>query len=245
MRVSVIGIDCATKDDKVGIARGSFVEGQCNVDQVLVCSKATPLERTVTRWIPDHDRVLLAFDAPLGWPAPMGRTLVQHHAGEAIVESGNILFRRSTDRFVKAHLGQQSLDVGADRIARTALSALALLGKLRQATGQDIPLAWNSTFPERIAAIEVYPAATLVTRNLSSKGYKRRDQVEARQNILSRIHAEVEFNTSTSLLETHADALDAALCVLAAADFLADLCYAPNDPQTCEKEGWIWVRRVH
>ena len=38
-----------------------------------------------------------------------------------------------------------------------------------------------------------------------------------------------------------ADQLDAAVCVLAAADFLADRAVPPGDLATARKEGWIWV----
>lgn len=243
MAVTLIGIDCATKDDKVGIARGNFGDGLCRVDEVLVCGKQSPLERTVTQWIPNEGRVLFALDAPLGWPAPMGRALLVHSAGQPIFESGNNLFRRYTDRFVKTEIGQQSLDVGADRIARTALAALMLLANLREATGEEIPIAWTPDFTQRVAAIEVYPAATLSARSISSKGYKAPDQSAARRNILLRVDAEIEVNARTDVLENQADALDAALCVLAAADFLRGHAFPPDDQPLAEKEGWIWVRR--
>lgn len=243
MAVTLIGIDCATKDDKVGIARGNFRDGLCEVDEVLVCGKQSPLERTVTQWIPKEGRVLFALDAPLGWPAPMGRALIIHSAGQPIVESGNNLFRRYTDRFVKREIGQQSLDVGADRIARTALAALTLLAKLRETTGENIPIAWTPDFSCRVAAIEVYPAATLKTRGISPRGYKAANQSEARRTILLGIERDIEAKGGTDAMEKQADALDAALCVLAAADFLAGLAVPPDDERLAEKEGWIWVRR--
>jgi hypothetical protein len=40
-----------------------------------------------------------------------------------------------------------------------------------------------------------------------------------------------------------ADVLDALVCVLAGADFLAGRAMPPEDEQLAQKEGWIWVRR--
>lgn len=242
MKTTLIGIDCATKEDKVGIALGQLSGESCQIDNVLVCSKESPLEYTLTQWILDGGRVLLAFDAPLGWPQPMGFTLKEHSAGQPIPVSGNLLFRRNTDLFIKAEIGQQSLDVGADRIARTALAALKLLANLRDALHEEVPLAWTPDFAHRVAAIEVYPAATLKARGLSPRGYKAVSDLEARRNIISKIRDEVELHVNVSLLERHADVLDAVICVCAAADFLTGRALQPTDRSLAEKEGWIWVR---
>jgi hypothetical protein len=39
------------------------------------------------------------------------------------------------------------------------------------------------------------------------------------------------------------DALDAMICVLAGADFLAGKAYPPTDLALAQKEGWIWIRK--
>ena len=39
------------------------------------------------------------------------------------------------------------------------------------------------------------------------------------------------------------DALDAALCCTAAADFLRGNAFEPQDIDLARKEGWIWVRK--
>jgi hypothetical protein len=242
MDTTLIGIDCATQEEKVGIAVGRFNGPESQIDHVILCGKASPLERTLLSWIPKSGRLLFALDAPLGWPQPMGHALSQHVAGGHIVVSGNALFRRDTDRFIKRHTGQQPLDVGADRIARTALSALDLLARLGETIGETIHLAWSAQFPHRIAAIEVYPAATLRARGLSSKGYKKPEQVEARRVIIAAI-PELAAASNALSMEAHADALDAALCLSAAADFLTGQVFLPENQALAEKEGWIWVRR--
>lgn len=241
---TIIGIDCATQEDKVGIALGAMDEASCRIEDALVCTKERTLERTVTQWIPKTGRVLLALDAPLGWPMPMGIALKEHAAGLPISGSGNCLFRRETDRFIKTTTGQQSLDVGADRIARTAVAALTLIQSLREALGEPIPLAWTPTFSARVAAIEVYPAATLKVRGISPKGYKTTQEVEARRRIISSMREEIEITADVGVLERYPDALDAGVCVCAAMDFLSDNAVQPRDQSLAAKEGWIWVRRA-
>lgn len=56
----------------------------------------------------------------MGWPANMGQVLYNHNTGQLIDVHSNDLFRRETDKFIKKNLRKQPLDVGADRIARTA-----------------------------------------------------------------------------------------------------------------------------
>jgi hypothetical protein len=125
----LIGIDCATQDSRIGLARGSLVEDRVIVDEALVCGKERSATQHVAEWLADAgDRALLAIDAPLGWPAPLGASLVTHRAGDEISVAANQLFRRTTDRFIQERLGKTPLDVGADRIARTAHAALRMLG---------------------------------------------------------------------------------------------------------------------
>jgi hypothetical protein len=85
---------------------------------------------------------------------PLVNSLANHRAGAELGVKAHDLFRRATDRFIRQHFGKQSLDVGADRIARTAHSALVLLGILRRRLGEPIPLAWDPNIRE-VSAIEV------------------------------------------------------------------------------------------
>jgi hypothetical protein len=156
--------------------------------------------------------------------------------------SANDLFRRATDRFVKARLGKQSLDVGADRIARTAHAALKLLADVRQRAGLPIPMAWSPSYSERVAAIEVYPAATLIANGIPDTGYKKKDKIAERKAILGDLERILQLPDDRAAMELSADALDAAVCVLAGLDFLRGDAYKPEDPELAKHEGWIWVR---
>lgn len=187
---------------------------------------------------------MLALDAPLGWPSALGNVLTEHNAGEPLDAEAGTLFRRYTDCVVRDYTRKQSLDVGADRIARTAHATLRLLDNLRRKTGQEIPLAWEPTFVSGICAIEVYPAATLRVHGLPDSGYKGRDGDQARRSILDRTESRGLRlpGDERRKCENCDDALDAVVCVLAGADFLHGNVIYPTDLQKAKKEGWIWVR---
>ena len=241
MPVTVVGIDCATLDAKIGVAMGRWSEGKLEIREVALCGLERSAASFATAWLQNVNVPgLIAIDAPLGWPQPLARALSGHRAGELIHTAPNDLFRRETDRFIQRTLGKAPLDVGADRIARTAHAALRLLGDIRTQLAIPIPLAW-STSPDGVAAIEVYPAATLRAHGLRATRYKRPSQAAARQEIMSALARLLEIKTEVSLLETSADALDAALCLLAAKDFLEGRAVGPTDQALAEIEGWIWA----
>jgi predicted RNase H-like nuclease len=239
-RCTIIGIDCATDPKNVGLACGRWEKGRLQIIAVTNGQIHNP-EDIVTEWIASSETCLLAMDAPLGWPQDFGHTLAEHTAGMPLQEEPNQFFRRETDRFVQRTFGKVPLDVGADRIARTALSALQLLGILSEKKGVTIPLAWDVNF-SGIAAIEVYPAGTLKASHVQSSAYKRPEQRETRQGLLAWLANEADLPEDLSLPLEDADVLDAMLCVLAGADFLSGKAYPPTDLALAQKEGWIWIR---
>lgn len=237
---SVIGIDCATVASNVGLARARFHEGRWQLLETLVCSHDRPPVKIVTKWLRDEPETLLALDAPLGWPAELGPALAPHRAGDPLTAPIETLFNRATDRQVQARTGKRPLEVGADRIARTAWAALALLEAVRQASGHRIGLAWHADGAGGPAAIEVYPAATLIAHGLPTRGYKRPSN-PARPTIARWLQARLEgADVDLAALEAHA--LDAVLCVAAGIDFLAGEAIAPEVPAIARREGWIWVK---
>jgi len=240
--ITIIGIDCATEPKKVGLAKARLHYGKLTIEDTRTGAGDQELARLILEWIPNNQPTLLALDAPLGWPDALGATLVTHQAGSAIAPTANQLFRRETDRFIKVQTGKQPLDVGADRIARTATAALNLLSRLRQLTGQSIPLAWAPNITG-LAAIEVYPAGTLTAYGLTNSGYKdgSAEHRRMRASILGQLAAWVSIAEPAPLI-ANADILDAALCCLAGADFLQGHSYPPADRQQAGKEGWIWVK---
>lgn len=242
MVVTIIGIDCATQAKNVGLALGTFDKGIARIDDVILGVGNVSLADIIADWVIGTQKVLLALDAPLGWPVSLGRELQEHEAGNPIKTEPNQLFRRSTDQFIKRMIGKQPLDVGADRIARTAHSALTLLDEIRKRTGEELPLAWESDIQKEISAIEVYPAATLIAHEIMAPGYKRRESINLRKRLLEDLRKLIGLPPDLSLMENNDDALDAVICVLAGADFLRGEVYCPIDQDLAKKEGWIWVR---
>ena len=98
---TLIGIDCAVQSSNIGIAIGRVVDGVTVVERLYAGNKdpAAIIAAAIAR------PALLAFDAPLGWPADLGSTLAAHRAGDPIDVGPNTLFRRETDRFVKQAVG--------------------------------------------------------------------------------------------------------------------------------------------
>jgi len=240
----VIGIDCATNPKNVGLALCTMVDGHPRIEQVATAKSWPDIDERVASWVAEP--TILAFDAPLGWPVLLGDSLRAHNAGHAFHPPPNAMFRRATDDAVAKRLGKRPLDVGADRIARTAHAALSLLARLRSRLHAPIPLAWEQGSLDTVAAIEVYPAGTLAALNWPRSGYKGSgDEARSiRRQLTAAIRRELPCDTHASELMIGTDhALDAVLCVLAGLDFLAGRAVPPDDLPLAKREGWIWVRR--
>ena len=241
--VDIIGIDCSTEARNVGLARFDSATERI-VD--VVCGGRDLVDQ-VESWIHNSDQTLLALDAPLGWPASFSE-LASHNAGERVATNREDTFNRITDRFVYSKLGQTPLRVGADRIAMTAHWALEFLDNLMHRLGLSIPLAWDSDFAEKVAVIEVYPAATLRSCGMPYSGYKKatRECSDVREWILKALQREIDVSNVTDALVRDADLLDGAVCCLGGLDFIHDRCFTPplRSIGLVKKEGWIWVRRT-
>ncbi len=248
--IRIIGIDAATKARSIGLACGDVVDGEC---KLLEARKAKKPVQKIAQWINDGPKtVLLAVDAPLGWPAELGKSLVDHRAGMSLGmprKAANQLFRRHTDRMIKRRLGKQPLDIGADRIARTAHSILCRLHELAEhcTAGVELKMAWEPTPDGGCGLLEVYPAATLIALGASTRGYKKNDDKgrSARQAIVETLHSELHIKCCRETMLDSDDVLDAAICVLAGFDFLQGRAIGPSSEEMtlAEKEGWIWCRR--
>jgi len=242
----LLGIDCAVDPKKCGFASGTATHGRIIVESVITGLREEELLGSICSSINNNPTTLLAIDAPFGWPVSLEESLQGHKAGDVIAQDANTLFRRETDRFIKEHINKQPLDVGADRIARTAWAALRLLDIIRSKTQQEIPVAWKPGSVTRTSCIEVYPAATIEARQLPSVGYKGKteEKVEARLQLLDRLRAVLEVNEEQQQMMLKSDdAFDAVLCLLAGQDFTQNSVFTPPDLSVAEREGWIWVRK--
>ncbi len=228
--VALIGIDCATQPGKVGLALGELDHG---VVRVSACRTGSPSEEPawiVRGWLEHCGTALLALDAPLGWPRAMGASLHRHQAGEGMGAAAHELFRRQTDDAICQRFRKRPLEVGANFISRTAVAALNLLEQLRFATGAVIPLAWSPADLTQTAAIEVYPAATRLAHGSKAKG----GSIEGLEPLL-------DLGALDGGLPASADAIDALVCLIAAADFLEGRARPPRDLAAAQQEGWIWT----
>ena len=267
--VQIIGIDCAAKAEDFGLARGR-VHGR-TVEIVEVDkgkgskNRLDALVKQVRCWIygDDADRTkatLLALDAPLGWPLQLTRALRTHSAGAPLgrpsdagskdPNPGNYLFRRYTDRFIAHKFRGAPLDIGADRIARVARSALELLGQLGDSKGRPsaVPLLWDPADLEQLGTIEVYPRLTLLYAQSGDDElhYKSsKDAEENRRKIVEKIlPAHLKFNKDdlrptrlkTESLDYDHDRIDAVLCVLAGLHFLLA---ESVGPEHLEAAAWL------
>ena len=245
--MTIIGIDCATLVSKTGLAFAEYVDGRLEVRACMIADSRIPVAEQVVRWLKPTTSALLALDSPLGWPCSLGTTLADHKAGAAIYSKSNELFRRRTDEVVKAKLGKSPLEVGADRIARTAITALSLLADVGVMIGKKIPLAWDARLDAGIRAIEVYPAGTL--RAYQQMGFVSKsgnvDQDKRSLVAKMRKNGRLRFDKGNAKSIDNEHVLDSMLCALAATDFIEKRAIFPGtdkERELARKEGWIWVR---
>jgi len=242
LTTTIIGIDCATQANKTGLCRAVPDGERWRILNAEQGAREPSVSERVRSWIDAAPGpCLLALDAPLGWPAALGPALERHVAGRPLAPEPDDLFRRLTDRRVKDQVRKQPLDVGADRIARTARAALELLAELG-----SVPLAWSPRKAKHgVHAIEVYPAGTLKSHGQRPDGYKKGDAaVSRRRSIVDWLAEDLEPGSARAALEEGDDLLDAALCVRAGIDFLDNLAPGPSrgERERALREGWIWVR---
>ena len=245
---SIIGVDAASRPENTGLALVTRrLDGSFELSAVEPsCKNVDPVER-IADWVEGATDVLLAIDAPLGWPAPLSDALTGHVAAMPLGDDPNLLFRRMTDRRVHETVGKMPLEVGADRIARAARAALEMLQRIRERLNRPVELAWEWG-GRGIHAIEVYPAATLSVLRGKPPRYKGSvpDEVAIRRGLLKEIEGEIRVPANLVEPATMRDhGFDAVVAAVAGADFSRGYCDGPipNEMELSRREGWIWVRR--
>lgn len=245
--MTIVGVDCATTNRKTGLAFAYLsANGVLAVHECLVAQATPSVAAQIRARLTNASRVLIALDAPLGWPAALGKHLVEHLAGTAFQVDSDSLFRRKTDQVVKDRLGKAPLEVAANFLARTAVVALRTLQELSQLCNTQIPLAWHPRIQARVAAIEVYPAGTLRAYQQMALVAAQGTTGERKRDLLKRLQRVGALQFSPGVLKTipNEHVLDSVLCCVAALDFLQGLAIGPRpqDQSLVQKEGWIWVR---
>lgn len=257
--MKIVGIDFSTDPKKCGIAFGETENGRSHI-LTAGCLKDKNFSIEKIQEFIKSNSALIAIDAPLGWPASMGPALSAHTAGKKISTETNQLFSRFTDQFVKEKTGKKPLDVGADKIARTAHGALKFIHEIYP----HISLAEKpGYFDDKTYAIEVYPAVTLIQHNIlkvgsmaakskfpSYKGKEETNKKERKRIIdeLRSVYSDVVFDCWKEGNEVCNDhILDAVVSVLAGFDFLKEDVYCIENHtekiDIIKKEGWICFKK--
>lgn len=241
--MKIIGIDYSTDIKKCGLSIGEYINYECS----LLYTGLYNFD-ILSEHFSKKVKVLISIDSPLGWPQKLGLELIKHTAGSKIVENSNTLFRRYTDIEVKRITGKQSLDVGADKIARTAYGAVNLLEKIRNEFAIELPLSWDfedELRNQNASVIEVYPAVTLKQNKIRVDQYKGKDNAKNRGEIIEFLTTKIKMTKSQKDLILNDDnMLDSVVCVLAGMDFIRGYCLKPNIEHLdqVKKEGWIWFK---
>jgi predicted nuclease with RNAse H fold len=195
---------------------------------------------SITELITGVDKV--GIDAPLGWPIAFADAITQHTRDgswpSTYQHADTSAFRlRATDLWVWKKLGMPPpLSVSTDRIALPAMRIAALLSRLPVRTALD----------GSGVVVEVYPAAALGRWGLPSRGYKRRENSEARRVLVERFLAETRQwlsvgETDVNLCLSSDDGLDALIAALVARAAAVGLVepIQPEDRASAAREGWI------
>jgi hypothetical protein len=246
MTAIIVGIDVSTESKKCFFALAKVSGDTCSLEWIAdgLANNQEILIDKLAGAIMKGEKVLFAIDSPLGWPIALGNALSKHQAGGFLKTEANKLFRRVTDDEIHRRLGKRPLDVGADRIARTAHAALALMENFSSRLKKKTTLAWSPNI-ESISAIEVYPAATLKAYGITNTKYKGKEGRLVRQTMLNQLETYLSIPHSLrSILIENDNAFDSAVCVLTGQDFILGKCYAPVDLNLAKREGWIWVRKM-
>src|SRR4051812_22978704 len=77
----IIGLDWATKDPRRGIAIVDVDSNSCGVALVRQCSTREKALDLVLKAMEFDGPILIAIDAPLGWPVALAEGLAGHRAG--------------------------------------------------------------------------------------------------------------------------------------------------------------------
>lgn len=241
--INIIGLDAAVQEKNTGCIFGRYNRGSFTVKDRW--DQKEPLTETMTRWIKDSGKAILAIDAPLGWPISYRRTLEGHVAGKPLNIDPESFFKRKTDLDIRQRFNKTTLEISADRIARTAFFTLGKIGNVAKLLNDELHLLWDVRDLNKYGMIEVYPAATLLANRLSIKGYKKKNNT-IRKELYQKLQTNYKFSNPKDLdLTTIEHDFDAFLCCLACIDFIIGKASAPPFPDAdLREEGWIWVKQL-
>jgi hypothetical protein len=73
-----------------------WAKGGLEIQDATLCTRERAAASVIAGWVRDsQDPVLIAIDAPLGWPKPLAETLINHSAGTPIETPANAMFGKA------------------------------------------------------------------------------------------------------------------------------------------------------
>lgn len=103
--LQILGIDAAVDPRNTGLAIARFAGRRWRIDSLETGRKETPIAEQVLPLLNPSSPVLVAIDAPMGWPMAFLRNVSVHQAGEKLDSDSRLLFARETDRVVHRETG--------------------------------------------------------------------------------------------------------------------------------------------
>ena len=231
------GVDLSSQADKTATCvidwseqRATVVELTLGVDDDLISALIARVDK-------------LGIDVPLGWPIAFAEAVVGYSVDGSWpteyrhTENASYRYRR-TDLWVWKNLGTSPpLSVSADRISLPAMRAAALFSHVPQHSARD----------GSGVVVEVYPAAALRRWGLPSRQYKRKENSDARRELVARLLTETTWlsieSSGVDLCIDSDDAFDALVAALVARAAATELVepIPGEDLTSALREGWIAV----
>jgi hypothetical protein len=232
------GVDLSSQDANTAACVIDWSDDSATVSDLTVGvddSAITHLALTVVK---------LGIDIPLGWPIAFAEAVRQHSRDRswpaAYTHSDTSAMRlRRTDLSVWKNLKtSQPLSVSSNRIALPAMRAAALLSRLPD------PVALDGSG----VVVEVYPAAALRRWGLPYRKYKRKENAEARRELVALFCSATSAwltisGADVDLCRESDDAFDAVIAALVArAAAVGAVDPIPDEERASAlREGWIAV----
>ncbi|HST46590.1 DUF429 domain-containing protein [Jatrophihabitans sp.] len=243
-----VGIDLAGSYKRTAVCQVDWLPGEVRIEFPEDCEDPALVALLVDNIRAGH---WIGIDCPLGWPVDFVDTVVAHNT-RAALPSPSALIRRSghkvlnpllyrmTDEVIWNLTGSRPpLSVAANLLGVVALRCARILAAVERECGRPIDRAGGPV-------VEVYPAATLRTWQLTGRdSYKRPQARPARRAILELLQQALGVRFAAEVAErclvSH-DSLDALLAAFATRAAALDRTHLPESGTETERaavEGWI------
>ncbi|MET1063511.1 MAG: DUF429 domain-containing protein [Arthrobacter sp.] len=235
-----LGVDLAAATKKTAAAVVVWTHGTARLEQLVLDVG----DDEIVRLFGSTD--MTGIDCPVGWPDSLLPFLAGHQAFDpepVLAHDGiagrRLLAYRDTDRFVTARTGLIPLSVSADRLAHPAMRCAVIQAKIARDHG---PQARDGS--GNLA--EVYPAASLKSWGLQSRGYKGRGGTETERRALAEAALAaaapwLDLAGHDARLAGSDDLFDALIASLTARAVALGKTHRPGDvhAKAARTEGWI------